>query len=323
MAKAVTIDDVLSAKGTIDVTATTGTLALGTASSLLGTTLLKQNGSVSTPGDELRFGSILTGSQAIDGAAAPIRITSSTHVRGNTITAKGGDVTIKAGFDGVTTSQPGEVTGLTGPAAALAITATGENDMLTDPSAGGVFLTSGAFTHLGNIDAGKDISVVSGTQTSPMNGAILIANANSATGSVYLTTKNATPGSPNGIDFASIKAAQDAILITSVGNGGDVTGGTITAGRDIGIGANDIDFVSGTAGRNIAMRAVNSISVSAATALTAGGSIAGQAGTSITLGAVTANGRDVAFKAGGNLRGTTITAADDITLVATDIQVAT
>ena len=284
-----------------------GTLVVANVTALKGVTLVKQDGSVTAPGDELRFRTITTTNTL---APAPITVTSATNVRGDTIAASDGDVRVDAGLVSDAITQAGQIT-------SFGFNAEVPRALSISSGATGRILTrSGALSQLGALTSGGDISVVAGTLAAPFNGAVRLDRATSSAGSIYLTNKNTVAGTQSSIGFTSLDAKNDVILITSTGNGGDVLGGTVIAGRDIFAGANDVRFTSLNAGRDIGVDAVREMTGGS---IDAGGGIGARAGSLIAVGDVTARGSDVAMRTLGTLTTGAVTGADDVRLTGTSV----
>jgi filamentous hemagglutinin family protein len=225
--------DSATAVGLIDLAVTSGTLYLGSGSAGL-TASLDKTGA----GDELRFGTLVTGTTP-GGATADATVRSSTNIRGTSITARSGAILVEA--------LNGQVTGVAG--GRLALSALGDLDG-TPLSDLGVTVNTGGLARLGNMVAGTNILVNAGNAT-VTNGAVDMLDANAARGDVTITVNNS--GSlPNGIAFGNVIAGGQANLVATGGAGGNITGGDVTGATqavvDARNGAVSVQTVSAASG---------------------------------------------------------------------------
>ncbi len=308
-ARAITADNA-NAGGKIDMTATSGTLALTTGKAGLSAKLDKQGGSVATIGDELRFGTLETGI-AVGGADGNATLTSSTHIRGDSIVAHGGNISVAA--------ANGEVTG-NGVGGLLALSALPDLDGSANPiagTAGNITVTAGTAARLADLDAGTGITVIAGVAASPtLGGSISIGNGSTGSGDIVLRSDNST-SLANGISFANL-AGKNITVEAKGTSGGDVTGNTMTGSGFVSAVSQVGTIALGTvdtltqAGGDIALSAGGSIT---ATSVTGNLSVAINAGLAATLATITAR-QDAGVRAGTIASLTSISALDDVTIEA-------
>lgn len=320
---------ITSSDAGVSLTATSGTLALNTATAATGIAIAKRGGSVlsaQASGNTVRFATLTAGTDSGDAVLGDVRVTSQTHIRGNRIDANGGNVDLAAGFDTATSAidQAGEITGLTG--GKMRVTATDLADVTGD---GRIVTRSGGLTNFSTLDAASDISILAGGAAAPLNGAVRIDDA-TAGGNLTIGNQNTAAGSVTGIAFGTLQADGDVTLITGIGNGGGATGQLIDAGGNARLAVTNILVDRIVAGDDVALLAASGrISDSADTAsssgikLQAGGGIAADAGLSLRVDTAEALAGDVALRATGDLTAKTITAGDDATVRGANVRLGT
>lgn len=210
-AKAITVDTAI-ADGNLDLTATGGTLYVGSGQAGLTLTLLKQG-----TDDELRFATLESG-KLVGGLTGATSVTSSTNIRGTSITARGGSITA--------TAADGEVTGLSG--GRLELSALADLDGVGDPIAlsdSSVIVRSGLLSRLGNIQAGTAISVTAGVFSSAtLGGAINVLDVTSERASINLQVFNDGIAT-NGINYQDISGQGIFVYAEGIASG-DINGQT-------------------------------------------------------------------------------------------------
>ena len=177
--RALTVTNATASAGALNLTASTGTLELGTGSAQTTALIRKLGGTlVGVPlGDELRVTTSLTTTTG-DATA-----NSNTSARLAQVTATGGSVSV--------TTALGDVTGLAGPTVGASDTNFGRVRLTTTAVTGDVTVTAARLAQLGTVVAGRNVTVTGGN-VSPSNGAVDVTSA-TANGALALTARAIAP----------------------------------------------------------------------------------------------------------------------------------
>ena len=241
-ARALTLD-LAVAQRDLNLTATLGTLYLGSGS--IGRTALvtKNGGSIATVGDELRIGVLVGGTTTAPGGTT---VTSSTHVRANTIddgqssvsiTATAGDVVITERVFGttnvnITAGRDFQITNYVGPAG--------------PPSASGYVQSLGGNV---TINAGGSVYGIGGSATDLPTTARGIDGYSSAGNLTVNATGDAHIGTLQAVGYIALNIGGG--LFGTNGIGVDVPGGAVFAN---GAGGTVSVYANGAGGVNVLNR---------------------------------------------------------------------
>ncbi len=220
-ARAMSVQTAATIAGALRLSVTEGALVLGTGSSG-GLSFLSKSGFTG----EIDIATLTTGT--LDGSTGSAFLNSVTDVRVDSVTARGGDITILAS-NGQVTGRGGGRSTLT---AALARDAGGTSIVGSDRS---VAVTSGTLSRLGAVTAGGSVTVTAGANTlATRDGELDAITVTAARGDVQLRVFNDNPAIASGLTVGPVSAGNSALLTTTGSNGGAISVvGDLSARRDI------------------------------------------------------------------------------------------
>lgn len=292
-ARAVDIIAATAVNGRLAVTASAGALTLGTGTSGGNATLTKTGAT-----GEIDVVNLTAG--ALNGSAGSATVTSSTNIRADSVTARGGNITL--------TAADGEVTGR-GAGGRAVLTAALRKDgggVDVPGSDGSVFVTSGKLSRLGAVQAGNAIIVQTGDSlVAARDGAIDGTTFAAARGDVTLSAFN-DAGAPGGVTATSVDAGGSALLRTTGSNGGSITLNSVTAASNV------LLDTSGSASNAVLVGAVTST-----------GASIGVRSTGLVTGTTYSANADIGVQSAGALTLGTANAGDDIGLTGASVSLGT
>ncbi|HUQ14309.1 MAG TPA: filamentous hemagglutinin N-terminal domain-containing protein, partial [Novosphingobium sp.] len=301
---------VTSTGGTVTATAGNGTLALDSASAGTDLTLSKSGGSGA--GNDLRVGGSLIAGAGNGLGGGDASLTSNTDIRITDVTAYGGDIAISAANGALTTIGGGRVD----------LTAAERRDAMgagVAGTAGAIGVTAGGLVLLDQVAAGSGLTVTTGAATGA--GRIDLNDAVVGNGAIQLISTNTT-GTATGISAGTLTAGGtmgDVVVAALGATSGDATITSISASRHV-----DVRSEAGTAragqvaaNGDVALRGADVVSTTIA-----GQSVGIAADNSISLGTITA-AEDIGLMAGSTITATgAMSAGDDFTANASQMRLA-